>query len=60
MWKFHRTMTRPFFTQDRIRDFDVFDRHAEDVIGQIKERLGKGYPIEFQVLIYSFVIVFHC
>ncbi|KAG0701642.1 cytochrome P450 [Suillus ampliporus] len=29
-WKLHRTMTRPFFTHDRISHFDIFDRLAID------------------------------
>ena len=26
MWKFHRGMTRPFFSKDRIAHYDIFDR----------------------------------
>lgn len=26
--RFHRSMSRPFFTRERISDFDLFDRHA--------------------------------
>ncbi|KAJ7573580.1 cytochrome P450 [Mycena floridula] len=56
MWKFHRAMTRPFFNKDRISDFDIFDRHAEDVISQIKGRLAQGYPVEFQDAIARFTL----
>ena len=49
MWKFHRGITRPFFTHDRISHFNIFDRHAEDAITQIKSRLRAGYPVDFQV-----------
>ncbi|KAJ7181117.1 cytochrome P450 [Mycena filopes] len=28
MWNFHRNITRPFFSRDRISHFDMFDRHA--------------------------------
>ena len=28
MWKFHRSMTRPFFSRDRISHFDIFEKHA--------------------------------
>ncbi|KAJ7598046.1 cytochrome P450 [Mycena floridula] len=54
--QFHRTMTRPFFSKDRISDFDIFDRHAEDVISQIKGRLAQGYPVEFQDAIGRFTL----
>ncbi|KAJ7580631.1 cytochrome P450 [Mycena floridula] len=55
-WKFHRSMTRPFFSKDRISDFDIFDRHAEDVINQMKARLAQGYPVEFQDAIARFTL----
>jgi hypothetical protein len=42
-------MTRPFFTQDRISHFDIFDRHAEDVINQMKARLNEGIAVDVQV-----------
>ena len=42
-------MTRPFFNKERVTDFDIFDRHAEDAIEQAGARLAAGYPIDFQV-----------
>ena len=53
MWKFHRGITRPFFTHDRISHFNIFDRHAEDAITLIKSRLRAGYPVDFQVYPYA-------
>ncbi|KIK16470.1 hypothetical protein PISMIDRAFT_15795 [Pisolithus microcarpus 441] len=50
IWKFHRSMTRPFFSKDRISHFDIFEKHAEDVLNQAKARLQEGYPVDFQVL----------
>ncbi|KAJ6494364.1 hypothetical protein C8R45DRAFT_1095288 [Mycena sanguinolenta] len=29
MWKFHRAMTWPFFSREKIRHFDIFDSHTE-------------------------------
>ncbi|KAJ6478042.1 cytochrome P450 monooxygenase pc-1 [Mycena vitilis] len=55
-WKFHRQMTRPFFSRDRISHFDLFDRHADDVISLIKERMKEGYAIDFQDLIGRFTM----
>ena len=49
MWKFHRGITRPFFTRNRISHFNIFDRHADHAIIQIKSRLRAGYPVDFQV-----------
>ena len=42
-------MTRPFFSRDRISDFDNFDRHADLAINKTKERLRAGHAIDFQV-----------
>jgi hypothetical protein len=47
--RFHRSMTRPSFTHDKISHFGIFDCHAEDFIDQIKVRLsvgvaGSGHP----------------
>ncbi|EIM92719.1 cytochrome P450 monooxygenase pc-2 [Stereum hirsutum FP-91666 SS1] len=56
MWKYHRTMTRPFFTKDRISDFENFDRHAMASITLAKERLRTGFPIDFQDLASRFTL----
>lgn len=49
LWKFHRSMTRPFFSKERISHFDNFDRHAMDALKQMKTRLREGYAIDWQV-----------
>ncbi|KAF8164774.1 cytochrome P450 monooxygenase pc-2 [Crassisporium funariophilum] len=56
MWKFHRAMTRPFFTRERISDFDIYDRHCDSSLGQAKVRLAEGYPVEFQDLVSRFTL----
>ncbi|KAJ7853332.1 cytochrome P450 [Mycena olivaceomarginata] len=56
MWKFHRAMTRPFFSRDKISHFDIFDGHAEDVISIIKQRTRAGYSVDFQDLIGRFTM----
>ncbi|KAG8218218.1 cytochrome P450 [Butyriboletus roseoflavus] len=56
IWKFHRTMTRPFFSKDRISDFDIFERHAEDAIHQMKIHLREGYPVDFQDVAFRFTL----
>ncbi|KAF8499905.1 cytochrome P450 [Hysterangium stoloniferum] len=45
MWK---GMTRPFFSRDRITDFELFSRHGDLAIAKMKERLGEGDAIDFQ------------
>ncbi|KIY44375.1 cytochrome P450 monooxygenase pc-3 [Fistulina hepatica ATCC 64428] len=46
--RFHRTMTRPFFSRDRISHFDNFDRHAEDALYHLRDRLREGLPADIQ------------
>ncbi|TFK28591.1 cytochrome P450 monooxygenase pc-3 [Coprinopsis marcescibilis] len=53
---FHRGMTRPFFTKDRISHFDIFDRHATDALSQLKERIKAGYPVDIQDLASRFTM----
>jgi len=50
-------MTRPFFSRDRISDFDTFERHADFAIKKMKERLRAGYAIDFQVNLAYLTIV---
>ncbi|KIJ61017.1 hypothetical protein HYDPIDRAFT_31717 [Hydnomerulius pinastri MD-312] len=56
IWKFHRSMTRPFFSKDRISHFDIFEKHAEDAINQMKTRHRDGYPVDFQDLTSRFTL----
>ncbi|KAF5354121.1 hypothetical protein D9756_007165 [Leucocoprinus leucothites] len=48
---FHRSITRPFFTRDRVTDFDNFERHTQEALKRAKARLAKGYPIDFQDMV---------
>ncbi|KAF9563357.1 cytochrome P450 monooxygenase pc-3 [Agrocybe pediades] len=56
MWKFHRAMTRPFFSKDRISHFDIFDRHATEALRQLKHRLHEGYAVDIQDLASRFTM----
>jgi hypothetical protein len=46
--RFHRSMTRPFFTRDKISHFDIFDQHAQDIVHQIKNRLREEIAVDIQ------------
>jgi len=41
-------MARPFFSKDRVSDFDIFDRHADLVVTKMKERFGQGIAVDVQ------------
>ncbi|KIM75713.1 hypothetical protein PILCRDRAFT_827008 [Piloderma croceum F 1598] len=56
MWKFHRSMTRPFFSRDRVGDFNIFERHADVAIKHMKDRLRAGYAVDIQDLVSRFAL----
>ncbi|KAG2029801.1 cytochrome P450, partial [Suillus americanus] len=56
VWKFHHSMTCPFFNKDRISHFDIFDKHTEDAISQLKITLRDGYPVDFQDMVSRFTL----
>ncbi|KAI0368065.1 cytochrome P450 monooxygenase pc-3 [Pilatotrama ljubarskyi] len=56
LWKFHRMMTRPYFSRDRITHFEIFDRHADLAIKKMKERFKGGHAVDFQDLISRFTL----
>ena len=46
--RFHRSITRPFFTRERIHDFEIYERNCEIAIAHSKKRLAEGHSIDFQ------------
>ncbi|CAE6440604.1 unnamed protein product [Rhizoctonia solani] len=58
IWKFHRNMSRPYFTRDRISHFDNFARHADIAISKLLSRLAESnYPaVDFQDLAARFTL----
>jgi hypothetical protein len=57
MWKFHRNMSRPYFSRDRISHFDIFARNSDKAISKILSRLAEpvssGAPVavDFQEIV---------
>ena len=49
-------MTRPFFTRDRISDFEIFDRHANQVVAKMKERFSQGISVDVQDVLFRFTL----
>ena len=47
-------MTRPFFSKDRISDFEIFDRHADKVVTKMKERFSRGIAVDVQDVLSRF------
>ena len=45
----HRSITRPFFTKDRVQDFEILDKYAMKAIEKMKRRFNEGYALNFEV-----------
>lgn len=56
MWKFHRNMTRPFFSRERISHFDIFSRHADTALSLATQRFREGYGVDMQDLFARFTL----
>ncbi|CCO36068.1 Cytochrome P450 52A3 OS=Candida maltosa GN=CYP52A3 PE=1 SV=3 [Rhizoctonia solani AG-1 IB] len=62
MWKFHRGISRPYFSRDRISHFDNFARHSDVAISKILSRLSepavRGLPVavDFQDVVARFTL----
>jgi len=45
----HRTIARPFFAKDRIKDFEIFDKYVTKAIDKMKQRFNEGYALNLEV-----------
>jgi len=52
----HRTMARPFFSKDRVSDFEILDRHADQVVTKMKERFSRGISVDVQDVLFRFTL----
>ncbi|TFK21754.1 cytochrome P450 monooxygenase pc-3 [Coprinopsis marcescibilis] len=60
IWRFHRNMTRPFFSRDKISDFELIDSYMDTTLAIAKQRLSEGYAIDFQDLVTKFALDSSC
>ncbi|QRV93094.1 cytochrome P450 family protein [Ceratobasidium sp. AG-Ba] len=51
-------MTRPFFTRDRVSDFELFARHSDNAISKLLARLSEpsNPAVDFQDLVARFTL----
>jgi len=49
-------MTRPFFSRERVSDFESFNRHADQVVVKMKERLSQGIAVNAQDVLSRFML----
>ncbi|KAF9547694.1 cytochrome P450 monooxygenase pc-2 [Agrocybe pediades] len=56
MWKFHRSITRPFFTRERISDFEIYERNCNISLKAAERRLAEGHSVDVQDLFGRFTL----
>jgi cytochrome P450 len=54
--RFHRSMSRQFFTKEKISHFDNFDRHADLALSKLRDRLREGVAVDVQDLFCRFTL----
>ncbi|KAI0824718.1 cytochrome P450 monooxygenase pc-2 [Trametes gibbosa] len=54
--EFHRTMTRPYFSRDRISHFELFNVHAAVAIEKMQKHFKAGHAVDFQDLVSRFAL----
>ncbi|KZT65711.1 cytochrome P450 [Daedalea quercina L-15889] len=55
-WKTHRTLARPFFSRDRVTDFQLFERYADRTLSLMSSMCERGEPIEVQDMYARFTL----
>ncbi|KAF6751411.1 cytochrome P450 monooxygenase pc-3 [Ephemerocybe angulata] len=50
LWKFHRALTRPFFSRDRVSDLENFLSHTKAALNLAESHIAKGYAFDAQDL----------
>ncbi|KDQ21543.1 hypothetical protein BOTBODRAFT_123337 [Botryobasidium botryosum FD-172 SS1] len=55
-WKYHRSLTKPFFARDRVNDFDTFERGSKKLLKIIRAAAAADEAIEVQDLYGRFTI----
>ncbi|KAF4616028.1 hypothetical protein D9613_011378 [Agrocybe pediades] len=53
MWK---SITRPFFTRERISDFEIYERNCNQSIKAAEKRLAEGFSVDVQDLFGRFTL----
>lgn len=54
--RFHRSMTRPFFTRERISHFEIFETYADEAVALISERSDEGVAVDVQDVFARFTL----
>jgi cytochrome P450 len=55
-WKMHRSMARPFFSRDRISDFEIFERYTTTTLAILSSLASSNQPCDAQDLYARFTL----
>ncbi|KAI0316902.1 cytochrome P450 [Amylostereum chailletii] len=55
-WQMHRQIARPWFSRERISDFNIFDKYASTTLDHITRFSASQSPFDFQDLAGRFTI----
>jgi len=56
VWRFHRTMARPFFAKERISDFDLYDRYTQKVLAIFNSHESRDVACDAQDIFSRFTM----
>lgn len=56
IWRFHRTMARPFFARERISDFHLYDRYTQKVLTIFNNHESKNIACDAQDVFSRFTM----
>jgi len=48
IWKQHRATARPFFSAERVTDFDCFERHTSNAMNILSKHAETGEAFDIQ------------
>ncbi|KAG2155274.1 cytochrome P450 monooxygenase CYP63 [Suillus bovinus] len=55
-WKYHRSLARPFFSRNRISDFELFEKYTDHTISILSNLASRDEPCNVQDLFARFTI----
>ncbi|KAH9840624.1 cytochrome P450 [Rhodofomes roseus] len=55
-WKMHRALARPFFSRDRVTDFELFERYTDRTLTLMSLLCERGEPVEVQDMYARFTL----
>ncbi|QRV82734.1 cytochrome P450 family protein [Ceratobasidium sp. AG-Ba] len=56
VWRFHRTMARPFFARERISDFDLYERYTQKVLALFHSHESRDVACDAQDVFSRFTM----